>query len=323
MFGEFCVLRQKLAFTAFLLLLSAPEARAQAAQEPPATPAAEAASPLQVGAGVSRPEKISGATPLYTEIARKAGVQGTVVVESIIDKQGNITEARILRGLPLGLGESALDAVKTWKFKPAIFEGQPVKVYYTLSVNFSAQVVQSYGPLFRKFLEENVDFTKALATERYQDAAQLLDHRAAEQPAASEVPLARCYLLLEQGRFQEAWQEAQSYRGPDPFELPYAVGSFTARRVAADTVSSPEARAEMIELGLQAETQAMAVKTEAMVPILYKVQLLREKEKLASDPQQREALAVEADLLLERVKQLYAQGQPRNPFAAPAGKDPG
>jgi TonB family protein len=322
MSGESCVLRQKLAVAAFLLLM-APEARAQAAQEAQKTPAAEAASPLRVGEGVSRPEKISGPPPFYTEIARKAGVQGTVIVEAIIDEHGNVTNARILQSLPLGLDQVTLDAVKTWKFKPALFEGRPVKVYYTLTVNFKNEGGPTYGPLFRKFLEENVDFTKALVTERYQDATQLLDRRAAEQPTASEVPLARCYLLLAQGRLKEAWQEAQRYHGPDPFELPYVVGISAARRVATDKVSSPEARAEMIELGLQAETQAMALRKDVTAPVLYKIQLLGEKAKLTTDPEAKKALAAEADQLLEWAKKLDSQGALLDPFATAIGKGPG
>jgi TonB family protein len=322
MSGESCVPRQRLAVAALLLLL-APEVRAQAAQEAQKTPAVEAGSPLQMGEGVSRPEKISGPPPFYTEIARKAGVQGTVTVESIIDEHGNVTNARILQGLPLGLDQAVLEAVKMWKFKPATFEGRPVKVYYTLSVNFKVEGGPTYGPLFRKFLKENDDFTKALATQRYQDAAQLLDRRAAEQPTASDVPLARCYLFLIQGRLKEAWQEAQRYQGPDPFELPYVVGTFAARRVATDKVSSLEVRAEMIELGLQAETQAMAFKEDAIAPAFIKIQLLREKAKLATDPQAQKALADETDQLLEWTKKLYSQGALLDPFATAIGKQPG
>jgi TonB family protein len=50
-----------------------------------------------------------------------------------------VTDARILKPLPLGLGESALDAVKRWKFKPGTLNGQPVAVYYNLTVTFRLQ----------------------------------------------------------------------------------------------------------------------------------------------------------------------------------------
>jgi protein TonB len=96
-------------------------------------------APLRVGGDVARPEKISGPPPVYTELARKARLQGMVIVEAIINTQGNVVDARILKGMPMGLDQAALDAVERWKFKPATLEGKPVKVYYTLAVNFKLQ----------------------------------------------------------------------------------------------------------------------------------------------------------------------------------------
>jgi TonB family protein len=63
-------------------------------------------------------------------------VQGYVIVEAVIDRQGNVTEARVLKSLPFGLDIAALNAIKQWKFKPGTLNGQPVPVYYNLTVNF-------------------------------------------------------------------------------------------------------------------------------------------------------------------------------------------
>jgi len=71
--------------------------------------------------------------------ARKARVTGVVIVEAIIDERGNVVNARVLKGLPMGLDKAALDAVERWKFKPATLQSKPVKVYYTLTVNFTMQ----------------------------------------------------------------------------------------------------------------------------------------------------------------------------------------
>jgi TonB family protein len=98
--------------------------------------AARTLPPLREGKEITRPTKISGAPPSYTEAASKAGVEGQVVVEAIIDKAGNVAEAHVRSGLSLGLDEAALEAVKAWKFKPATLLGQPIEVYYTLTVNF-------------------------------------------------------------------------------------------------------------------------------------------------------------------------------------------
>lgn len=92
--------------------------------------------PVHVGGDVKAPIAISRVEPLYTEIARKARIQGIVIVEAVIDRDGNVTEARVLKPLPMGLGDAALEAVKKWKFKPGTLNGQPVPVYYNLTVNF-------------------------------------------------------------------------------------------------------------------------------------------------------------------------------------------
>jgi protein TonB len=96
-------------------------------------------APLRVGGSVKKPELINQIKPVYTELARKARVAGTVIVEAIIDERGNVTNVRVLKGLPMGLDRSAADAVEKWKFKPATLEGRPVKVYYVLTVNFQVQ----------------------------------------------------------------------------------------------------------------------------------------------------------------------------------------
>lgn len=90
----------------------------------------------RVGGEVGRPEKIVGANPTYHDVARAFGVEGTVILEAVIDEAGDIRCLRPLKRLPLGMTEAAMQAVHAWKFKPATLDGQPVKVYYTLTVNF-------------------------------------------------------------------------------------------------------------------------------------------------------------------------------------------
>lgn len=106
---------------------------------PEAPPEPEPDGPIYVTGDVQKPEKVSAPPPQYTEIARKARIQGVVIVQAIIDEQGNVTNVQVLKGLPMGLAESATDAVKQWKFKPATLNGKPVAVYFNLTVNFQLQ----------------------------------------------------------------------------------------------------------------------------------------------------------------------------------------
>jgi protein TonB len=92
-------------------------------------------APLRVGGDVTSPRKVSGAPPVYPDIARRAGIQGIVIIETIIDADGNVTNLSVLKGEPL-LNQAAVDAVATWKFRPATLQGRPVKVRYTLTVDF-------------------------------------------------------------------------------------------------------------------------------------------------------------------------------------------
>lgn len=96
-------------------------------------------APLPVGGDVTRPEKLSGPTPQYTEMARRAGIEGVVIVEAIIDTSGRVTNVRVIKPLPMGLDQSAAEAVSQWRFRPATLNGKPVDVYYSLTVNFRLQ----------------------------------------------------------------------------------------------------------------------------------------------------------------------------------------
>ncbi len=89
-----------------------------------------------VGGGVSEPIPIYKPDPPYSEDARKAKYQGTVVLFVVIDAAGNVSQCRVIKPLGLGLDEKALETVKTWKFKPAMKNGTPVPVQVTVEVSF-------------------------------------------------------------------------------------------------------------------------------------------------------------------------------------------
>lgn len=98
------------------------------------------AGPVRVGGSVSPPELVSSVPPEYPEVARKANVKGNVTLEVVVDEKGDVTSAKVLKGLPMGLDKAAADAVKQWKYKPATSYGKPVKVYSTVTVTFPPAV---------------------------------------------------------------------------------------------------------------------------------------------------------------------------------------
>ncbi len=106
---------------------------------PEGPPPIEPTGPIRVGGDVKPPKKVHYPSPQYTEIARKARITGVVIVEAIIDKQGSVTNVKVLKGLPMGLDQAAAEAVRKWKFEPATLNGKPVAVIYNLTVNFQLQ----------------------------------------------------------------------------------------------------------------------------------------------------------------------------------------
>jgi TonB family protein len=90
----------------------------------------------RVGGGVTAPVLLHKVEPEYSEEARKAKYQGTVLLYIEVSPDGRATNIRVARSLGLGLDEKAMDAVKQWKFKPGYKNGQPVTVAATIEVNF-------------------------------------------------------------------------------------------------------------------------------------------------------------------------------------------
>ncbi len=90
----------------------------------------------RAGNGVSQPVVLHKIDPEYSEEARKAKHQGTVIVQIVVDTNGNAVEPKVLKSLGLGLDEKAVEAVKQWKFRPGYKDGKPVRVLAQVEVNF-------------------------------------------------------------------------------------------------------------------------------------------------------------------------------------------
>jgi protein TonB len=91
---------------------------------------------MRISAGVTAGNKISGATPIYPPIAKAAHVSGAVVLHAIISKTGTIDNLNVISG-PEMLRSSALDAVRTWRYKPFLLSGEPTEVETQITVNFN------------------------------------------------------------------------------------------------------------------------------------------------------------------------------------------
>jgi protein TonB len=91
---------------------------------------------VRIGGDVKEPKKLVDVRPTYPPLAMQAKVQGVVIIEATIGKDGSVKEARLLRPVAL-LGDAALEAVRKWKYTPTLLNGYPVEVLMTVTVNFT------------------------------------------------------------------------------------------------------------------------------------------------------------------------------------------
>lgn len=91
---------------------------------------------FRVGGGVSAPRAIATPDPEYSEEARKAKYQGVVMLWLIVGPDGRPRDMRVARSLGMGLDQKALEAVRQWRFEPAMKDGKPVAVQINVEVNF-------------------------------------------------------------------------------------------------------------------------------------------------------------------------------------------
>lgn len=90
----------------------------------------------RVGGGVTPPHMLQKKEPAYSEQARIARLEGTVVLKCVVDPEGNATKLSVTKSLGLGLDEKAIEAVSAWKFAPGQRAGKPVSVIASVEVNF-------------------------------------------------------------------------------------------------------------------------------------------------------------------------------------------
>jgi protein TonB len=105
---------------------------------PPPPPAPHPGGPVRAGELLVAPRKIVDVRPVYPEIARRARVEGTVILEAVLDRRGRVNQVRVTKSSPL-LDQAAIDAVRQWQYSPSTLHGQPVDVLMTITITFSLQ----------------------------------------------------------------------------------------------------------------------------------------------------------------------------------------
>jgi protein TonB len=103
---------------------------------PVAVPKVATPQRVRVSQGVVSGLKVRDVKPVYPPLARQARIQGTVVLHAVISKDGSIEGLTLVSGHPM-LAPAAIDAVKQWKYKPYLLNGEPVEVDTEVQVNFT------------------------------------------------------------------------------------------------------------------------------------------------------------------------------------------
>ncbi|HEY0782467.1 MAG TPA: energy transducer TonB [Thermoanaerobaculia bacterium] len=272
-----------------------------AAGAPPA-PLADASTPLRVGGDVTRPEKLSGATPTYTDEARAARLQGVVILEAVIDENGNVTDARVLKGLPMGLDDQALTAVRTWNFKPATLAGRPVKVYYVLTVNFRVEGGVDPRALLKRLAALRGEFPDPV------------------KPDAAAVAPIRADVVAGRMRLADAVRWAEDYKGESRTALLVWLGAEAGRR-AAELPPAHSNRAWLLQSGIAATDAAIVgegwnAHTMTVVEAKgYKGMLLAMQAQAIADPIAKRSVEQASDHVLQEAEstlQALASAATRN-----------
>lgn len=94
-------------------------------------------APIRVGGKVKRPRVLFAPDPVYPVLARQARISGSVVIDAVIDTQGNVVEMQTVSGQPI-LAMAAMEALRRWKYEPTFLGGEPVPVRLLVTITFES-----------------------------------------------------------------------------------------------------------------------------------------------------------------------------------------
>ena len=98
-------------------------------------PTVQPEGPVKIGGNVKEPKLINSVAPVYPLTARSTGIQGDVVIDTTIDKSGNVVRMHVISG-PAMLRPSALESLRRWKYEPSKLDGEPVEVQMQVTIKF-------------------------------------------------------------------------------------------------------------------------------------------------------------------------------------------
>jgi len=99
-------------------------------------PDCAAVQPIRVGGGVERPEILRRVDPVYPGDVRRMRIEGTGILELVINEKGRVCTVRVLRGLIPSIDRAMVEATRQWTFRPARLRGKPVAVAYVVTIRF-------------------------------------------------------------------------------------------------------------------------------------------------------------------------------------------
>jgi protein TonB len=104
---------------------------------PPPPPAPARRDPVRVGGQIKEPQLARRIEPVYHPLAVRASVQGTVILEAIVDKEGRVADVRVLRSAHRLLDDAAIEAVRQWQYVPLVLNGIPERFVLTVVLTFN------------------------------------------------------------------------------------------------------------------------------------------------------------------------------------------
>lgn len=108
---------------------------------PPPPPPPAPSGPVRVGGQIKEPALIYRVDPVYPGVAISAALEGTVILEAIVDQEGRVESVRVLRSVSV-LDRAAVDAVRQWRYSPVILNGKPERFILTVAVTFRLEGVK-------------------------------------------------------------------------------------------------------------------------------------------------------------------------------------